>query len=74
MDREICKISIGSRRREPVRVVFFSNNYLFFWPKSVSFYKNTGETGSAREEPVHNGEPVRAVLVHMMTLGKLIMI
>ena len=52
-------------RREPVHVVFLCDNYYFFVQKTVVFYKNTRETGSARGKPVQHGKPVRAVLVQM---------
>ena len=35
----------------------------------VIFYKITRGTGSVRHEPVHYGEPVRAVMVHVMGAG-----
>ena len=52
-------------RREPVHVVFLCDNYFFFVQKTVVFYKNTRETGSARGKPVQHGKPVHAVFVHM---------
>ena len=53
-------------RREPVHVVFLRDNYYFFVQKTVVFYKNTRETGSARGKPVQHGKPVRAVLVQVV--------
>ena len=55
-------------RREPVHVVFLCDNYIFLVQKTVVFYKNTRETGSARGKPVQHGKPVRAVLFHLSIL------
>ena len=62
-------VEIGSVRGEPVHAVKSKTNNYFFRQKPVKFYEITRGIGSVRHEPVHYGEPVRAVMIHILKGG-----